>query len=172
MFTIDDTVSKVLNVEVFNLPIGKAVLLTSALGVAAGISNAIDKVSGGRIPPLVTQVLVAGGMQNIKAVRQFLGNDFTQLISISALASGMNQQFGISGRIVGLLDKVTSMLPGIGGPEATLPEVPAVTTDNAQIPGLSGYDMGAFATEAQTQQLPNVDDIDLALLTARGYQTA
>ena len=173
MLNINDAVSKVLNVEVMNLPIGKAVLLTSALGIAAGVSNAIDKMSGNRVPPLVTQLLVAGGMENIPAIKNFLGRDFTQLVSISALASGLNQQFGISGRIVGMLDKVTSMLPAVGSEEVSaLPTTTTTPTTESSQAGLSGYDMGTYSQDSQTQALSNVDDIDLALLTARGYQTA
>lgn len=175
MFTLKDSVQKVLDVEVMNLPIGKAVLLTSALGVAAGLTNAINKVSGGKIPPIATTLLVAGGVENIPYIEQFLGKDLTQLISISALASGLNQQFQVSGRIVGLLDRVTNMLPSIGSSSVN----DVVTTTETQSSdtsqgseGLSGYDMGAYSNSAQMQQLPNVDDIDLALLSASGYRTA
>lgn len=170
MFNLDNITKKVLDVQVANLPIGKAVVLTTALGVAAGLANTVDSVTKGKIPPIATQAIVAGAMGNIPVIEKFLGKDMTQLISISALTSGINQQFGVSGRIVDLLNTVTSLIPGV---DLTVPMTIASEpeTETQQDSGLSGYSMGAYSAP-EPQQLPNVDDIDLALLNARGYQTA
>ena len=164
-------VNKILNVEVANLPVGKAFLLTAAFGLANGLSSTLDRLVGSflpgtGLPPIVVQAGVAAALENIGPVKNFLGADLTDLISIAALTSGINNQFNVSGTIVGLLNKVTNLLPGGNVQQAIQAPVPVVPAASDQ-GSLSGYNLGQART-----QLPNVDDVDLALLSARGYQTA
>ena len=83
-----------------------------------------------------------------------------QYIIEEAVASGIDQSVNVSGRVKGLIDQVAAMLPGA----APAIQAPAATTPEAE---LSGYNLGAPAIRPQVA--PNVDDVDLVLLSSRGY---
>lgn len=160
---------KIMNIEVLNMPVGKAFLLTAAFGLANGLSYTIDRVSGGRIPPVLSQVGVAAALENIQPIKRFLGADLVDLTSVAALTAGINSQFNVSGLIVNAVDKVLGFIPGLSTP-ALAPPTPTPATESGS---MSGYQMGEYKSMGQArQQLPNVDDVDLALLSARGYQAA
>jgi len=162
-------IDKIMNVEVLKMPVGKAFLLTAAFGMANGLSSTLDRMVGGRLPAIAVQAGVAAAIENLAPVKNFLGADLSELISVAALTSGINNQFNVSGTIVNLLDKVTAILPG-ATPMAIQAPVAATTAQSE----MSGYQMGNSSSsmgQARTQ-IPNVDDVDLALLSARGYQTA
>jgi len=163
-------IDKIMGVEVLKMPVGKAFLLTAAFGMANGLSSTLDRMIGGRLPAIAVQAGVAAALENIAPIKRFLGSDLTDLISVAALTAGIDNQFSISGTIVNLLDKVTSFLPGVA-PMA----IQAPVSNSTEAP-MSGYQMGnyptAMATMGQGKQPVNVDDVDLALLSARGYQTA
>lgn len=157
-----DTVA---NVNVLNMPLGRAFLITAAFGVADGLFTTFTRVLGGRLPALAIEVGVAAALENIGPIRKFLGANATDLIAEAALVAGVNGQFNVSNMISNGIKSITSYLPGIA-PQAT----PVVVSTATQ-----GYQMGncpmPITMGAARTQLPNVDDVDLALLASRGYQT-
>ena len=162
-----DTIS---NIDVLKMPVGRAFLLTAAFGLANGLSGTLDRLLGGRLPAIAVQAGVAAAIENIGPIKRFLGPDAADLISVAALTAGINGQFNISGMVVNAIDKITSFLPGMSPAVASI--AATSTTAATTTAPLAGYPMGGYAMGAPKTQLPNVDDVDLALLSARGYQTA
>ena len=152
-----DIVNQILDFEVFNMPVGSALMLTAAFGLSDGLSALADRLTGGRIPPLVLQTGIVAGLNNVRAVRKFAGPELTNLVSIAMLSSGINTQFKVTGTVRNLVGSVTGALP------APAPAPVATTEGN-----LSGHSLGATAVSAPAAN-QNVDDIDLALLAARGF---
>lgn len=163
-------IDKILDVEVINMPVGKAFLLTTALGLSTGIGAMVDRLSRGMIPPAMVPFGVAAMLTNIPMIKRNLGADLTDLMAITAIASGVNQQFNVTGNVVAAIDRLLSFVPGMGG-TAALPTTAALPAETNASGGLSGYNMGS--PMGQLPQVgPNVDDVDLTLLSARGFQTA
>lgn len=166
-------VDKIMNVEVLKMPVGKAFLLTAAFGLANSLSSTLDRViGGGRIPAIIAPLGIAAAIENIGPINRFLGGDVSDLIAVAALTSGINNQFDVSGMIINAIDKITSFIPGLSSQVIT--QLPVTQATSLTTAPMSGYQMGNYPSSmglAKTQ-LPNVDDVDLALLSARGYQTA
>lgn len=168
MMNIVDTL---FNFKPFDLPVGIAVMLAVAMGLADGIGDVITSVTGAFAPAglagfvgLAGNVGVAMLAQKVNVVNRFLGADLADLVGVAAMLAGVDNLMntvgvpGIPGMISGTISKVAGFLPL---PGAAMAAPMAVAPAEA---ATSGYSMGAAAEAGAT-----VDDVDMALLSARGY---
>lgn len=156
----------------FDLPVGTAVMLAVAMGLADGVGDVITNVAGAFAPAglapfvgLAGNVGVAVLTQKVNMINRFLGSDLSDLVSVATMLSGVDNLTnafglpGISGGISMSIGKIAGFLPLPGG-AVMGPPAPAVTAEAAT----SGYSLGEPAEAGAA-----VDDVDMALLSARGY---
>lgn len=159
-------VDRILDIKALGMPIGSSLLLTAAFGLSDGLTTLVDQLSKGMIPPALTPVAIAAAINNITPVKNFMGSELAELVSVAALTAGINQQFNVTGMVRGLVNQLTSLVPGVGVSTPVL--APTATTEP-----MAGYSMGnPSITMGQVSEAQNIDDVDMLLLSARGYQTA
>lgn len=160
------------NFRPLDLPVGSAIMLAVAMGLADGLGDVVTSVTGAIAPDfvapfvgLLSNIGVALLTAKVGVVNRFLGTDLSDLIGVAAMVSGVDNLTnafgvpGISGSISGAIGKIAGFLPLPGAaPMAVAPAVPAEAAT-------SGYSLGQPAAEVGA----TVDDVDMAFLAARGY---
>jgi hypothetical protein len=157
------------NFEIAKMPIGTAAMLSVAMGLTDGIGNFVSALGSAFMPAtfanftgVASNVLIAYSVENIKAIRGFMGPDLADMVSIAAMMSGVNGTLalarlpGIQGTVSGLIGKATAMLP--------LPAARMISAPAPAAAATSGYAIGANVEEAGAP----VDDVDMLLLANRG----
>ena len=146
-----------------NMPTGTALILSVAFGLSAGIGDIVERVAQlvmpnalSRVPAVVAQGGIAWLVENVGFVRNLLGADIADFVSAAALTSGINDAVRLSDLVRNGLDMVAALIP------ARAPVAIAATTTAPAPEATSGYPMG------QATVAPGMDDIDLAVLSARG----
>lgn len=165
-------VDTLFNFRPLDLPVGSAVMLAVAMGLADGVGDAITNVAGAYAPDFVApfvgllgNVGVALLAEKVGVVNRFLGRDLADLIGVAAMVSGVDNLTnafglpGISGGISSSISKVAGFLP-LPGARTTAPVVVATPEAATQ-----GYSLGQPAASVGA----TVDDVDMAFLAARGY---
>lgn len=168
-----DIIDKMLKFRPLDLPVGSAVMLAVAMGLADGFGDVITLVTGAYAPAfvapfvgLIGNVGVALMVEKIGAVNRFLGDDLADLIGVAAMVSGVDNLTnafglpGISGGISSSIAKVAGFLPLPGARTVAAP-VAVAPTEAAT----SGYSLGQPAAEVGA----TIDDVDMTFLAARGY---
>lgn len=166
-------INQILDAKVAGIPVGAGLLMTAAFGLSDGAAQLIEGLASKVVPagvpglPLLVDGAVAWAVTNINAVNRFLTPELAQLISVAAMTAGINQTVNVTGMVRGLVNQVTGLIPGVSAPAAITTSAVA-----AEAAPMSGYAMGAPGNMGQVSEAQNVDDVDLLLLSARGFQTA
>jgi len=136
--TIGGMVDKVAGLKVADLPIGKALLVLSAIGVGKGVSDivwqkwpAASKYAG----------IVAGGglalaVKKIGPVRRFLGETGAETLAIGGISAAILSLYDVQGHVEEYISRIGGAIPTglvaakpaapekvVGSPETGSPEV-------------------------------------------------
>ena len=106
--------------EIAKIPLGKAVVLAGGMGVGDFLKALTHRLSGGRLPQWATGLAVAWALQNVKQLRDLVGPDTAELVSLVIVADTLNDQLDIQRRTANLL---ASFMPGRLGVVSNSPPV-------------------------------------------------
>jgi hypothetical protein len=148
-----------------NMPIGTALILSVAFGLSAGIGDIVERLARyalpdsplTRIPAAGVQAGIAWLVRNVGFVTNLLGDDISNFVAAASLTSGINDLVGLSDVVRNTMDYVAALIPA-RTPAITAPTPVAAPVEAAT----SGWPMG------QATVAPGMDDIDLAVMAARG----
>lgn len=171
----NNLLDQVFGFKMFNLPVGTSVMLAAAMGIADGLADFLTAIGSAFLPGglagfagLLGNTGVAALIENVPMVNRFLGPDLSDLVSVAALATGVEglfQSFGLPGvqggisRTIGMITSpVVKMLPA--------PRMAAASTQTQTQTG--GYNIGAAAATTTSPR----DDVDMTLLISRGGMQA
>ena len=135
MNTLERISSRIQDVKVFNVPIGDAILLLAGLGINDALVPAISKF----IPiPNLSAVIggsAIGAISKLPAVERILGPTMSNVISATAVATGLDYQIGIRDKVRNLVSSITggkTTTVSTGGISA-IESSPAVSLGQADI---------------------------------------
>ncbi|OQX87768.1 MAG: hypothetical protein B6D55_02345 [Candidatus Omnitrophica bacterium 4484_70.2] len=101
--------STVKNLRIADIPVGDAILLLIGLGVNEAVIPTIARlIRLGNLPSVVGAGL--GIVVKMPAVERFLGPTLANVLSATAIAEGIDQQFNVRARTESVLSK---FLPGV-----------------------------------------------------------
>jgi len=100
--------STIKNLKIANIPVGDALLLLIGLGVNEAIIPTISRlIRLGNLPSVVGAGL--GVVVKMPAVEKFLGPTLANVLSATAIAEGIDEQFNVRAKTEAVLSK---FLPG------------------------------------------------------------
>lgn len=152
--------------KVMNMPVGTALILSVAFGLSAGIGDIVERLAQlvlpdsplTRIPAAGVQAGIAWLVRNVGFVSNLLGDDISNFVAAAALTSGLNDLVGLSDVVRNTMDYVAALIPARTSAAVAAPAPAPAPVEGA----ISGWSMGQAAVA------PGMDDIDLAVMAARG----
>jgi len=91
--------------KVADVPVGKAITLSAAMGIGDVIKALVARFSGGKVPPIATGALLAWAMVNQKGLKNMLGADIAELSALAILADTLDDQVNVRQRTSDFLSR-------------------------------------------------------------------
>ena len=95
---IEGALRPVTKMEVVGLPIGKAAVLTVAMGVGDVGKALAYKLSGNKVPQWLTGLGLAWAVVNIKGIKNLLGPEVAELVALGIIADSLDDQIDLRNR--------------------------------------------------------------------------
>ena len=108
-FGLQALVRPIKGIEFANIPIGRAVIFTGAMGVGDVLKALVFSLSGGRVPQIMTGLAASWALVNVKMIKNLLGPDIAELAALGIMADTINDQFALREQVSNLLSR---FLPG------------------------------------------------------------
>jgi len=133
-FSLAPYLNRIGRVEIAGLPVGKMLLLETALATTGGLVEALKKVvPGGTQAGVNISALVSGGglavaFDKIRQVGEFLGEDMKNALVLASLVQAADQSIDLQGKIRKYVDeglkRVGLVKEELSAPEISAPEAP------------------------------------------------
>ena len=104
---LEDIAKRVGAVELYKIPVGKAILLLAGLGISETLIPTASALT--RLPPIATGPALAIVSQ-LPITKRFLGDTMATVIATTAVAIAVDQQLNIRGRTAALVASITGRL--------------------------------------------------------------
>lgn len=108
---LEGIMGKIASVRVLDVPLGKAFLLTAFMGINDALRGTLQSVA--KIPDQAGAPLLAILWRKVGAIRGFVGDDASELLSQTAIASAIDDWLNISQTVSSQLSALTG---GLGTP--------------------------------------------------------
>lgn len=150
MLSLERPVSTVAGLEFKDIPFGKGAAYAGFAGLSLALLRTVntlllDKTTGkSRIPPIVTATAIVLAAKKVAPVRDVLGPTGSDLLAITMMAEGLQEQFQLSSRV----DKVVSgglQKVGLGAPMLNAPMLPMLP--EYEVPPMSVGELAAPEAE-------------------------
>jgi len=133
---LERVIDRVASLRVADLPIGKALLVLTAIGVGKGVTDIVAT----RWPSVAKYagVLAGGGIglacKKIGPVRRFLGETGAETFAIGGMAAAIWSLYDVEGKIKSYLAAkgVGTLPPGVAAPSPT-PELAGAETGSPEV---------------------------------------
>ena len=130
-FSLAPYLNRIGRVEIAGLPVGKMLLLETALATTGGLVEALKKVvPGGTQAGVNISALISGGglavaFDKIRQVGEILGEDMKNALVLASLVQAADQSINLQEKIRKYVDKGLEKVGLLSGAEISAPEISA-----------------------------------------------